>query len=575
VIEGILEDVTDRKKAEKALRQTRIRESHLLASLPMILYTSRAPGDLATTWVSENIDRVTGIPRSRFLSEPGLWMSRIHPEDRDRVAEEFAALGEGSGITVEYRWKGPGDHWLWFLDHAMLTRDAAGRTVEVLGSRLDITDRKRSETMTMELAGALENAVEGISRVAVDGAYKVANRAYAELFGYEPFELSGVPWAETIHAADRARTTDALARMREEGKAELEVRGLARDGASPHLELTLVRARASDEEEYTGFFCFAKDVTERRRSERELRASEERFRQLAEGIREVFWIRDPRKNQMIYVSPAYQSICGRTTESACVSPLAWLESVHPDDRERVLSAAISCQVDGSYEEEYRIQRPDGEVRWVRDQAFPIRGEAGQVSRIVGIAEDITERRAAEDAVKSRTEQLQAIAGAMEQYLSTGDWRLASAILVREAVRRSGSECGFLGVVVDGSTFRIHAQERAEGALGLGHGAWDEAMRKFEEQGYVDVPSTDNLFGEVLRSSAAVILAAAADEGGAEGPALGLPPIRTFLGVPLLRGNEAVGVLAVANRAAGYGQAEREDLEVIAASASVLYDAQRG
>jgi PAS domain S-box-containing protein len=106
----------------------------------------------------------------------------------------------------------------------------------------------------------------------------------------------------------------------------------------------------------------------------------------------VFWMTDLQKRRMIYVSPGYEIIWGRTRESLYAEPHSWMEAVHPDDRERVRQAALTKQAGGEYDEEYRIVRPEGEVRWIRDRAYPVRDEGGQVYRIVGIAEDITERK---------------------------------------------------------------------------------------------------------------------------------------------------------------------------------------
>ncbi len=127
-----------------------------------------------------------------------------------------------------------------------------------------------------------------------------------------------------------------------------------------------------------------------------LQESEARFRQLAENIHEVFWITDPRKSEMLYVSPAYERIWGRTCASLMENPGTWLEAVAPEDRERVRLAVATKQERGVYDESYRILRPNGEVRWIHDRAFPIMDGAGRVARLVGTAEDITDRRQLEE-----------------------------------------------------------------------------------------------------------------------------------------------------------------------------------
>ena|GEM_PF-369952 len=138
------------------------------------------------------------------------------------------------------------------------------------------------------------------------------------------------------------------------------------------------------------------EVAERRRAAEELRESESRFRQLAENIREVFWLTDPSKKEILYVSPAYEKIWGRSCERLYAWPREWFDALHPEDRARIRDALVK-QTRGDYDEEYRVVRPDGAVHWVRDRAFPVYDSSGNVYRIAGVAEDITERkRAAEE-----------------------------------------------------------------------------------------------------------------------------------------------------------------------------------
>ncbi|HWZ70022.1 MAG TPA: PAS domain S-box protein, partial [Casimicrobiaceae bacterium] len=141
------------------------------------------------------------------------------------------------------------------------------------------------------------------------------------------------------------------------------------------------------------------DVTAQRQTEENLRASEMRFRQIAENIHQVFWLTDPAKSQVLYVSPAYEEIWGRTCESLCASPRDWIDAIHPEDRERVLEAAQSKQASGEYVEEFRIVRPNGTIRWIRDRAFPVFTDEREICRIAGVAEDITERKRSSDKLR--------------------------------------------------------------------------------------------------------------------------------------------------------------------------------
>lgn len=143
----------------------------------------------------------------------------------------------------------------------------------------------------------------------------------------------------------------------------------------------------------------------RQKAEISILESEARFRQLTETIKEVFWLADKKpSHRVLYVSPAYETIWGRPARTATDD--MWEDFLHPDDRVRVLQAIREKQEAGTYDEEYRIVRPDGSWRWIRDRAFPIRDADGQVYRIAGIAEDITEKKHVETQLQKLNAELE-------------------------------------------------------------------------------------------------------------------------------------------------------------------------
>ena len=129
-----------------------------------------------------------------------------------------------------------------------------------------------------------------------------------------------------------------------------------------------------------------------------LRESEECLRQLTENITSVFWLTNLEMTTILYVSSACEQIWGYSRESIYRSPDLWLQAIHPEDRPQVL-AALNQKVHGTYDQEYRIIRNDGTVRWVRDRAFPIREQSGHVYRIAGIVDDITDKRQIEETLR--------------------------------------------------------------------------------------------------------------------------------------------------------------------------------
>jgi PAS domain S-box-containing protein len=153
------------------------------------------------------------------------------------------------------------------------------------------------------------------------------------------------------------------------------------------------------------------EVAERTQAQEALQESEQKFRQLAENIQSVFWMSNFAMSQIDYISPAYEKIWGRSCAELYALPKSWLDAVHPEDRDRVIAMLAKIRQD-DYEQQYRIIRPDGEIRWIRDRSFPIRDEAGHVYRVVGIAEDISDayrqaeqRKRAEKALQESNQRI--------------------------------------------------------------------------------------------------------------------------------------------------------------------------
>jgi len=147
-----------------------------------------------------------------------------------------------------------------------------------------------------------------------------------------------------------------------------------------------------------GSLGILQDITDRKRTELALRESEERFRQFAQHIDGIFWVVDIPTSMIVYVSKAYETIYGRTCQSLYDDPDSPTDAIHPEDLATVLAARQRNRLGETTDEQFRIIRPDGALRWLRDRGFPIRRESGEVYRVVGIADDITEQKRLEEQV---------------------------------------------------------------------------------------------------------------------------------------------------------------------------------
>src|SRR5882672_9339807 len=167
-------------------------------------------------------------------------------------------------------------------------------------------------------------------------------------------------------------------------------------------------------------------AVERKRAEAALRKSEEQFRQMAENIREVFWLTTADLNKMLYISPAYEAVWGQSSESLYREPRSFFAAIHPEDRPNVV-AIVERDREQGFEVEYRVVRPEGSIRHIRDRGFPIRDESGRFYRVAGIAEDITERKRAEEKLKTTSEQLRALTARLRSAREEESIRIAREI----------------------------------------------------------------------------------------------------------------------------------------------------
>jgi len=281
----------------------------------------------------------------------------------------------------------------------------------------DISARKKAEQSLAQLQRQhsliLTQAGEGIYGLDRDGLTTFVNPTAARLLGYDPDELAGRPMHKTLHHSKPdgspypVEQCPIYAALRDGQVHRVSTEVFWRKDQTS-FPVEYISTPIVEQDAVTGAVVVFRDITEQREAERAVQESQERFRQMAEHIREVFWMTDPTKQQMLYISSGYEEIWQRSRESLYASPQSWLEAIHPEDRPRVLEAATHKQAVGTYDEQYRILRPDGVIRWICDRAFPIRDSSGIVYRIVGFAEDITDQKRIQESLRASEERLELV-----------------------------------------------------------------------------------------------------------------------------------------------------------------------
>ena len=291
----------------------------------------------------------------------------------------------------------------------------------VLGIARDITERNQAQEALHESEERFRIMADGcpmpIWVTDAKGDVHFVNRTYREFFGVRYEEVEGGKWHPLVYPDDAASYVGGfVGAVEARTPFEAELRARRADGAWRWMA-SYAEPRLSANGTYLGHVGISLDITDRKEMEEALRRSEEKFRQIAENIQEVFWMMDAAGTKIIYVSPAYESIWGRSCAELYRDPMAWTRAIEPEDCDQALSNFAKQLQGESIESVYRIRTPGGELKWVRDRAFPVRGDDGQIKLIVGIAVNITKQKQADAAMHQAMEAAEAANRAKSEFLA--------------------------------------------------------------------------------------------------------------------------------------------------------------
>lgn len=411
----------------------------LAHAVPALLFACSPDG--SAVYVNQQWFEYTGLAPAGPIAEQ--WVDLVHPHDRRVLAQHWHRAQSAGGVfEAEFRLRDAQGRYRWHLCRARLLSRAdgspmlwAGIATEIEHQKLieDALDRREREFRTL-----VENAPDIITRLDLQLRHVYANRAIESAFGVPPAALIGRTSAEAglpvqVAQAWRAAALAALAQGEEQ---ECQFTVQRPPGAEPpqgHYICRLI-PELDRHGEIESVLCIAYDITQRRHAVSALEESEQRFRQFAESSEDVFWLADVDGGELLYVSPAFERLWGLPVQSVRQRPQCWTDAVVPADRHRLREPFFADAAQHDAVREYRIRRPDGDIRWIRDRRFLLRDQAGRPVRIGGIAEDITERKHREiereellERERSARAEAEALASAKDEFLAVVSHELRSPL----------------------------------------------------------------------------------------------------------------------------------------------------
>ena len=318
----------------------------------------------------------------------------VFPEELADAQRQFARNLAGDRRPFDFRLRRGDGSPIWVSISCMPVYDDAGSTVGILGLFSDITERRQAEAALRESEERFRNMADTapvmIWVTDTDRLFTFVNKTWLDFTGRTMEQELGNGWAAGVHPDDVQRCYEMFCSAFDARRNfQLECRLRRSDGEYRSILCSGI-PRFAPGGVFAGYIGSDIDITDLQ--------SEERFRQLAENIDQVFWMYDLGAELVLYVSPAFEKVWG-CSSAALYQNRGWLmESVHPDDREH-LSSLFPKMRSERVAVSYRIVRPDGSVRWIQGRSFPICDPSGAPYRVAGIAEDVTVHRELEEQLR--------------------------------------------------------------------------------------------------------------------------------------------------------------------------------
>jgi PAS domain S-box-containing protein len=391
----IFQDITAQKQAEAALRRLNERFEMAMQAVDGIVFEWNL-ADKAV-YRSEGLFQLVGVKPEDAEPTREWWIERVDPEDLSYLESKFGSISKADRYQDEYRVRHQDGSWVYVWERGCFHRDDRGEIVRVVGFTANITDRKLAEAALKESEERYRYLVESIPQLVwmadIEGTLQDINQRWSDYTGMTLAEVQVAGWQAVVHPEDLPELVarwDVAQQARNTYQAEGRMR---RHDGTYRWYLHQAIPIADERGQVIKWFGTATDIHDRKQAESALRASEARFRNLADNAPFMVWVTEPT-GYCTYLSQSWYDFTGQTEASGL--GFGWLNATHTEDRqvaERTFLAANDRQE--PFRLEYRLRRCDGEYIWAIDAASPRFSAEGEFQGFVGSVIDITDRKQAE------------------------------------------------------------------------------------------------------------------------------------------------------------------------------------
>lgn len=466
-------------------------------------------------------------------------------------------------------------HWLTFKFPVF---DEQGSCMRLGGVAFDVTEQQRAKSAIHSLQAKLHQAVKA-AQIGLWDWNTHTNQVFFSAewksqLGYEDHEIADRfdEWETRLHPDDHDRAIAYARRYvaHPDGEYSLEFRLRHKDGSYrwiasrasfvPEVDGTLIRLLGSHT-----------DVTTLKEAESTLRASKDQYQSLVDTIDGIVWEANPETFQLTFVSAYAERVLGYPVNQWLSEPEFWQNHLHPDDRDW---ADAFCRTESlqkhNHHFEYRMIAADGRTVWLRNVVTFITNDEG-ATRMRGIIVDITDRKKQDFEIANLIRELDTIQRIQSTFISSADYRKSFSQALEALLALTNSEYGFIGEVLQTDDGKPYLQTHAMSDI-----AWNAETRALME---AKAPNLEffnmrSLYGTVITTGEPVIANAPDTDPRRCGLPHGHPPLRSFLGVPIRKGAQMVGMIGVANRPGGYSHELLPRLNPFLTTCATLLEAVR-